>query len=113
MIELTEEKKAMLNTLANQAYTTAKAHGFHEGEINDGQALALIHSEVSEALQALRNGNPSSEHIERVQALDEELADIIIRVLDYAFVKGIDIGNAVCEKMKYNLSREYKHGKQF
>lgn len=41
-----------------------------------------------------------------------ELADIIIRVLDIAAARGVDIDRAVREKMEYNVTRPYKHGKK-
>ena len=41
---------------------------------------------------------------------EEELADIIIRALDTACQLGVDMNNAVSNKMKYNLSRPYRHG---
>ena len=102
-----------LNNLRDQAYFTARDHVFHEGEVNDGLMLALIHSEVSEALDALRQGNPPDKHCPQCLSLACELADIIIRTLDYAGVQGIDIGGAVLAKMEYNKNRPYKHGKKF
>lgn len=44
---------------------------------------------------------------------EEELADIIIRVLDLSGHRGINIGRAVLVKMQYNKTRPHKHGKQF
>jgi NTP pyrophosphatase (non-canonical NTP hydrolase) len=42
---------------------------------------------------------------------EEELADIIIRVLDTSKARGIDIGKAVEMKMAYNSGRPFMHGK--
>ena len=64
--------------------------------------LALIHSEVSEALEAFRHNNEAN--------FEEELADILIRVLDCAGGLCIDIDKAVREKIDTNRGREYKHG---
>lgn len=64
--------------------------------------LALIHSEVSEALEAYRNQNKEN--------FAEELADIVIRVFDLCAHRGIDIAEAVAAKHVANLGRPYKHG---
>lgn len=64
--------------------------------------LALIHSEVSEALEALRNGDR--------QNFEEEIADIIIRCLDLTGGAGIDIDNAVLLKLERNRNRGFRHG---
>lgn len=64
--------------------------------------LALIHSEVSEALEAFRNRD-------RVN-FGEELADIVIRVLDCAPGLGVDIDAEVEAKLRKNRQRGFRHG---
>lgn len=64
--------------------------------------LALIHSEVSEALEAFRNND--------VENFDEELADVIIRVLDCCGGLGIDIDKEIQKKLEKNRNRSYRHG---
>jgi NTP pyrophosphatase (non-canonical NTP hydrolase) len=64
--------------------------------------LALIHSEVSEALEADRKGN--------YENFVEELADVCIRVFDLCGAKDIDLETAISKKMQYNRTRSYKHG---
>ena len=46
-------------------------------------------------------------------SLEEELADVVIRIMDYSFGKDLDIAGAILAKMEYNESREYMHGKSF
>lgn len=67
--------------------------------------LALIHSEISEALEGLRNSEDNN--------LSEEFADATIRILDLAEFCNIDLGHAIYNKMKINSKRPYLHGKKF
>lgn len=79
-------------------------------ERRDGELIALIHSEVSECLEALRHDNPVSDHVAEISLAEEELADVIIRVMDLAYCKGWNIPKALFLKMQYNKTRPYRHG---
>ena len=91
-----------MHDLAVDIHRNAVAHGWWEKERPIPEMLCLIHSEVSEALEAYRNGDDEN--------FSEELADIIIRVLDLAIGQEIDIERAVLEKHKFNKTRPYRHG---
>jgi NTP pyrophosphatase (non-canonical NTP hydrolase) len=99
--------------VSKQIYKNAVEHGFWKGEVNDGERMALIHAEISEALEALREGNPSSNKIMEFSNLEEELADAVIRIMDYAFGKDLDVAGAILAKIEYNKDREFMHGKTF
>lgn len=92
----------MINQLCEKAFETAKSKGWHDEPRETGTLLALIHSEVSEALEADRKGNQEN--------FAEELADVCIRIFDLCGSKGIDLEAAILAKMERNKSRAYKHG---
>lgn len=102
-----------LNDFARQIHLNAVNKGFWDEPRNDGEIIALIHSECSELLEAIREGNPQSDHIPMHSLAAEECADIIIRILDYAFTRGWNIDSALVAKMEFNTQRPRKHGKAF
>jgi len=105
--------QASLRYLIRECHKTAVEHGWWDVPRSDGELIALIHSELSEALEALRHGNPPSEHIPEFTGVEEELADVIVRVFDFAAARGWRLVEALAAKMEFNENREYRHGKEF
>jgi len=124
----------MINELAKQVHENAKSKGFFDEPKNIGEMLCLIHSEVSEALDADRGNAYCTLDDRQMNVLmgwvkdddfknnytalakgtfEEEMADIIIRVLDLCAFKKIDIDRHVRAKMRYNSLRPHKHGKKY
>jgi hypothetical protein len=79
------------------------------GERNDAEMIALMHSELSEGLEGLRK-SLDSDKIEGYLSIEEELADTIVRIMDYGSARGLRIGEALVVKQRYNEKRPYRHG---
>ena len=71
---------------------------------NVGEMLALVHSEVSEALEGHRK-NLNDSHLPARKAIEVELADAVIRIFDLAGYLNLDLGGAYAEKLIYNARR--------
>lgn len=133
MIDLIAPPNEIINHLCQGAHEMARSKGFHDlydyidrlgwskispdmqaklTDAADQAQLARIMSEVGEAVEALRHGNPPAEKIEGHTHVEEELADTLIRIFDYCGAKGYRLGDAVMKKMAYNASRPHMHGKQ-
>jgi len=96
--------------ISSKVHRIAVEHGWWDKPRNDGEAIALMHSELSEALEAQRHGDPPDDKIPDFTGQEAELADVIIRIMDYAHARKLRVGQAVIAKIKYNETREYKHG---
>lgn len=94
-----------LNALKERAYKTAVEHGFHEDVKPDAFYLGLVMSEAGEAINADRkrlhadakgfeedeaNGLQFAENFKKhmKDSVEDEIADIVIRLLDFAGLKG-------------------------
>jgi NTP pyrophosphatase (non-canonical NTP hydrolase) len=91
----------------------AVEHGFWDTDRNRSEMMMLIVSEIGEACEALRHGDPPSDHIPRHSGVAEEMADAVIRILDYCGGTGIDLEQVILDKMAFNQGRERLHGKKF
>lgn len=90
-------------------------------------------TEVSEAIEELRNGRGLTQYYSggrsrlpdpldpsrptddlgaprKPEGVPSELADIVIRALDFADARNIDLGAMIEEKIAYNATRGHRHG---
>ena len=117
--------KDELNFLAAQVHEANHKwwHDMDTGERldrNKGELLCLVHSEISEAMEAERK-DLMDDKLPHRKGAEVEMADALIRILDYCAGHGYDIGGAFEEKMAYNAvredhkieSRKQAHGKKW
>lgn len=101
----------ILNVLALDVYRDNVDYGWYT-DLETGkfrprpvaEAIALIHSEVSEAFEGARK-NLMDDKLPHRKMLEVELADVLVRVFDLAGAEGLDIGGAFVEKRRYNDTR--------
>ena len=123
-----------ITELVKEAHGNAEKHGFWDDPPEFGTSIALIHSELSEALEEVRAGNrirpgqptPPKYYsgggyvataptvvCHKPEGYATELADAVIRIADLCGYMGIDLESVIREKMAYNATRPFKHGKKF
>ncbi len=109
--------KLNIRAIANIVNQTAIDHGFAATAHDVDRALLLIVGEIVEAQNEIRAGHGVTEIYEsapgKLEGVPIELADAVIRILNFAAGHGIDIQAAIELKATYNESRPYKHGKAF
>ena len=103
------------------SHANAVSKGFHDEDVDDSVAnhLLLMAGEVIEAHDEIRDGHEVTEvyykpeNLTKPEGVPIELADVVIRVMDFCGHHGINLEESIETKAKYNATREHKHGKQF
>lgn len=103
-----------LNEWAREIHQNAVEHGFWDEKKSFGEIIALCHSELSEALEADRNGIGIINMIDgKPEGEAVEMVDCMIRILDWLAAENVDVQNVLETKHEYNKKRPYKHGKKY
>jgi NTP pyrophosphatase (non-canonical NTP hydrolase) len=115
-----------LGEMMAEVVAATKAKGWYDTPVSFGEAMALLHSEVSEALEAWREWG-TEDAIEafvpgsigaltsvidppKPEGVGSEFADVLIRLLDYCSRFDVDLAAEYERKMRYNRTRPYRHG---
>lgn len=101
---------------AKRAHANSRAHGFWDAPAAAQDPIswklsriALMHSELSECLEGVRK-DLMDDHLPERSMEVAELADTVVRILDYCGAYGLPLGEVIVEKMRYNASRPFRHG---
>lgn len=100
------------------------ALGWHDKNVSFPEAMAMLHSEVSEALEAWRvhgtvDATAVLTHTDQAtgqyalakpEGVGSEFADVLIRLLDDCAMFGVDLADEYERKLAYNRTRPYRHG---
>lgn len=112
----------LLEEMAEDVAAINRSNGWHEVRRSFAEDVALLHSEVSEALEAYRKGGladqtrdgvriiVNGETIYKPEGVGSELADVLIRLLDTAHRYNFDLYREYERKLAYNRTRTYRHG---
>lgn len=103
--------KSLLD-MAEEVYQNNVNKGWYDDQRSFLEAMALLHTEVSEAVETWRDigFEKRTDASGKPDDVGSELADVLIRLLDDCYRNGIDLEAEYERKMAFNRTRSYRHG---
>lgn len=110
-----DRRAKSLEDMMHEVYAVNVEKGWRGADVKEvsfGEAMALLHSEVSEALEAYRTHGVEDFTREdgKPEGVGSEFADVLIRLLDDCHMFGIDLQAEYERKIAFNRTRAYRHG---
>ena len=109
----TQKNELTIKKLITESPATARSKGWWDEEVNIGEKIALMHSELSEALEEYRSHGEKKLYKGpdgKPEGFIFELADTIIRIADLCGQLDLNLEKALQIKMEFNQTRPYRHG---
>lgn len=98
------------DAMSKSVYDTAVEKGWHETERPITEYVANFHDEVSEFFKAHAKHNPPDDKLPNHDSATVELADLILRIMDFATHEQLPLAMAIVDKNRFNKTRDYRHG---
>lgn len=100
-----------ISQIQKEVHDLAIEKGWYDQQRNPLELIALIMSELGEAVEEIRKGRIHCHELDGKPVGEvTELADAVIRILDYCEYFGLNLETAIEEKHEYNKKRSVRHG---
>ena len=98
----------LLNRLSEATNKCSIASGGWDNDPSDGEKIASLHSKISTIWECVRRQDPKDEKMPTFTRVESEMADLVLKLMDYAQQRRLRLGEAVIARHRLNLNRANK-----